>query len=174
MDVPPLWPATRLALRAALGAGVALALATWFGLEHPLYAFLAAVIVTDLSPATTRQLGWRRFIATIVGASCGAVLSLVLPPNPLGIGVGVFTAMLLCALVRMQEGAKVGGYICGIVILTHSGDAWSYAAYRFIETVIGIAVAWAISLVPHLPARDSAGPSARRADPPPTREGAAP
>jgi uncharacterized membrane protein YgaE (UPF0421/DUF939 family) len=140
----------QLSIRAAVGACISLALAPILGLEFPIYAFLAAVIVTDLSPAQTRRLGWRRMVATVVGATCGALLIHALPRGPLAIGFGVLIAMALCNLVRMQEGAKVAGYICGIVMLSYGANPWSYACYRLLETTLGVGVAWAISLVPKL------------------------
>ncbi len=140
----------QLSVRAAVGAGLALLLAQTFALEYPIYSFLAAVIVTDLSAAQTTALGWRRLVATLVGAVCGATLCQLLTPGPWTVGLGVLLAMLVCNLVRMQEAAKVGGYICGIVMLTYRDEAWSYAYYRLIETILGIGVAWAISLVPKL------------------------
>jgi hypothetical protein len=39
----------QLALRASVAAGVCIAIAQLLGLQHPIYAFLAAVIVTDLT-----------------------------------------------------------------------------------------------------------------------------
>jgi uncharacterized membrane protein YgaE (UPF0421/DUF939 family) len=140
----------QLPVRAAVGAGVSLGLAQVLGLEFPIYAFLAAVIVTDLSPAQTRQLGWRRVVATVVGAASGALLAGVLSPGPLAVALGVFVAMLLCDRVRMREAAKVGGYICGIVLLSYGAHPWAYAGYRLIETMLGVGVAWGISLVPKL------------------------
>lgn len=150
MDPTPLVRRLQLPLRAAVAAGVSLAIAPILGLEFPIYAFLAAVIVTDLSPEQTRRLGWRRLIATVVGATCGALLCLVFAPGPLGVGVGVLLAMLLCDLVRMREGSKVGGYICGIVLFSYGAHPWSYAFARLVETALGIGVAWLVSLVPKL------------------------
>ena len=106
--------------------------------------------MTDLSPAQTRRLGWRRLVATVVGATCGALLCQALPSGPLAVGVGVLVAMLLCDVVRMQEGAKVGGYICGIVMISYAAHPWSYAGYRLLETMLGVVVAWGIRLVPRL------------------------
>jgi uncharacterized membrane protein YgaE (UPF0421/DUF939 family) len=142
--------AAQLSVRAAVAAGLSLALARMLNLEFPIYAFIAAVIVTDLSPAQTTRLGWRRLVATVVGATCGAALSGALPPGPWAIASGVLIGMLLCSLIRMQEGAKVAGYICGIVMLSYGAEPWSYAFYRLFETILGIAVAWVISLVPKL------------------------
>ena len=114
-------------VRAGVGAGLSAAVALQFDLKYPIYAFIAAVIVTDLSPSRTRQLGLLRLVATVVGAGIGAMLSMVLPPGPLALGLGVLIAMQVCHLVHLQDGAKVAGYICGIVLLEHGADAWSYA-----------------------------------------------
>jgi hypothetical protein len=47
----------QLAIRAGLSAGLSLALATALYMKHPLYAMIAAIIVTDLSPSRSRHLG---------------------------------------------------------------------------------------------------------------------
>lgn len=140
----------QLAVRAALAAGVSLAIARLLKLEHPIYALLAAVIVTDLAPSWTRQLGLRRLVATVVGGGCGAALGAILSPDAWAVGLSVLIAMLSCLLLRDQEVAKVAGYVCGIVVLLHGTEGRHYALYRTIETVLGIIVAMAISLVPKL------------------------
>ncbi len=139
-----------LALRAAFGSGLSVALAQVCKLEYPIYALLAAVIVTDFSAAKTRELGLQRIVATVVGATCGAVLQSILQPSAWAIGVGILVAMLICHLSSVRGGAKVAGYICGIVMLTHGPKPWSYALFRLIETALGIGVAWLISMVPSL------------------------
>jgi uncharacterized membrane protein YgaE (UPF0421/DUF939 family) len=140
----------QLATRAAAGAALSLAIAEYFGLQYPIYAFIAAVIVTDLSPNQCRQLGLRRIVATLIGAACGALLSEWLPSNPWTIGLGVLIALFLCHVFGARDGARVSGYICGLVLLAHSNEPWFYAFHRFVETVLGIVVAWAISYVPKL------------------------
>jgi uncharacterized membrane protein YgaE (UPF0421/DUF939 family) len=138
----------QLALRAATAAG--LSLAQLFKLEHPIYALIAAVIAADLSPSKTSQLGLRRLVATVVGAACGATLSPVVQSGPWGIGVSICIAILVCALLQVQNSAKVAGYVCGIVVLAHRTDPWSCALFRFIETTLGIGVVWVTSFVPKL------------------------
>jgi uncharacterized membrane protein YgaE (UPF0421/DUF939 family) len=147
----------QLALRSALAAGLSLALAQYFKLDYPIYAMIAAVIVTDLSAAQTKKLGLRRLAATVLGAACGATLGPLLPPGPVAVGLSILVAMVICILVRGQDVAKVVGYICGIVVLDHSANPWSYAFFRLIETVLGIGVAWLISLVPKLVRVDESG-----------------
>ncbi len=144
------WSSVQLTLRASVAAVAALVLARWFELAYPIYAFIAAVIVTDLEPSTSRKLGLRRMLATVIGALCGALLSFLLPSGPVGVGFGFFVAMLLAQSLGAGEGSRVAGYICGIVLLDHSTEPWHYAFHRFIETLLGVAAAWAISYVPKL------------------------
>lgn len=140
----------QLAIRVALAALPAFALAEALRLPHPIYAFIAAVIVTDLSPRQSRRLGATRIASTVVGAATGAALSQWLPAGLLALGIGVLASMLACQLLKVSEGAKVAGYICGLILIDHSGEPWSYALWRFAETVLGIAVAWSVSAIPHL------------------------
>lgn len=139
-----------LALRIALAGSLAYALADLLGFQHPIYAFIAAVIVTDHSPQQSQRLGLTRIASTIVGAATGAALSQAIGTSLLSLGIGVLAAMLSCQVLRMSEGAKVAGYICGLVLIEHRGEAWIYAYYRFIETLLGVIVAWGISAVPRL------------------------
>lgn len=147
---PTLIPALQLSFRAAAAAALSLALAGLLQLDFPIYAMIAAVIVTDLSPAATRKLGLRRLAGTILGTVLGAALSALLPAGALTIGIGIFLAMFLSHVLRLSEAAKVSGYVCAIVLLEHAGDPLVYALYRFVETVLGIGVAFLISWVPKL------------------------
>jgi uncharacterized membrane protein YgaE (UPF0421/DUF939 family) len=142
--------ALQLSLRAAIAAGLALGVAEIFRLQFPIYAMISAVIVTDLDPAQTRKLGLPRLGGTILGAALGAVIAILLTPGAWEVGLGVFLAMFLSHLLGLQGAAKVAGYVCGIVLFSFNDAPWSYALYRTIETMVGIALAILISLVPKL------------------------
>jgi uncharacterized membrane protein YgaE (UPF0421/DUF939 family) len=143
-------PALQLSLRAAAGAALAYAVAERLELQFPIYAMIAAVIVTDLSSAETRSLAWRRLAGTVIGGVLGAVLALLLPGGALTIGLGVFLSVFAGYLLRVPQAARIAGYLCGIVLLEFTADPWIYAFWRLVETVLGIAVAYLISLVPRL------------------------
>ena len=80
------WPDIQLALRSAVAAVLSLLAALWLGLQYPIYAFIAAVIVTDLKPGMSQTLGLRRIGATLVGAICGASLTFLLPGSAWSVG----------------------------------------------------------------------------------------
>ena len=147
--------ALQLSLRAAVAAGLSVVLAQWLALPHPIYALLASVIVMDLSPQTTRRLALQRLAGTVVGAAVGVVVSYAPQAGPLAIAVGVFGAMLLSHALNLLAAARLAGYVCGIVILTHADSAWSYGVYRIAETFLGIGMAVLVSQFPKVLPTDS-------------------
>jgi uncharacterized membrane protein YgaE (UPF0421/DUF939 family) len=142
--------ALQLSIRASLSAALSLAIAQLLQLETPLFAMVSAVIVTDLSATQTQQLALRRLAATVLGATTGAVLSSILPAGPLAVGVSILVAMLLSHLLGLEVAARVTGFVCGIVVLAYGDNPWFHALDRTLETVLGIGVAFLVSLVPKL------------------------
>jgi uncharacterized membrane protein YgaE (UPF0421/DUF939 family) len=143
--------ALRPSTRAALAAGLAVAVARLSRLPFPLYAMIAAVIVTDISAAKTRRLGLVRLVGTVLGAALGALIAPFFPPGAWwGIGLGVLAAMFLSRVLHLHDADKVTGYVAGIVMLDHGDHPWIYAFHRTMETALGIGLAVLVSLVPRL------------------------
>ena len=140
----------QLALRAGLAAGVAQEIAQVSKLDFPVYAAVAALIVTDLKPSQSTKLGLHRIVGTILGAACGGVLGTVLPAQPWAVGAGIAVAMLTSELVQGRDGVRVAGFTCAIIIATVGDAPWHFAVDRLMETLIGVVVAWAVSHIPKL------------------------
>jgi uncharacterized membrane protein YgaE (UPF0421/DUF939 family) len=140
----------QLAIRAAVASAIAAAIAAALKFDYPIYAFLAAIIATDLTPLQSRQLGLRRLIATLIGAMGGVLVSITLAPSAWSVGLAILVTMFVSQLAKVRSGAKVAGYVAAIIILHFGSDPWGHAFDRLAETVLGITVAWIISFVPML------------------------
>ena len=97
----------QLAFRAGTAAGIPLALAQLFKLQYPIYARIAAAIVIDLVHSKTSQLGLQRVVTTVGGALCGGSLRQLLAARTRGTGCSIFVAMLLCSLLKPENGAPI-------------------------------------------------------------------
>jgi uncharacterized membrane protein YgaE (UPF0421/DUF939 family) len=162
MNFARLVPQLQLAVRAALAGALSVAIAKGVALQYPIYALVGAVVVTDLSPVQTRRLGVQRLAGTVIGAMIGGLQSGIVPPGPWAVGIGIVLAMSLCSALHLEGASRVTGYVCGIVLLEHTSEPWSYAFFRLLETALGIVVAMAVSLLPKLIRVDEAEPASGR------------
>lgn len=141
--------ALQLSVRAASAAALAFWVAILLGADHAIYALIGAVIVTDLSPRTSRKLAIQRLAGTLIGAAVGATLLNFIPHGPVALGVAILCAMLITFMLQLEPpAARVAGYVAAIVMFTHSQDSWLYAFQRAWETIVGIGAALVVGLVP--------------------------
>ena len=149
-------PGIQLSLRAALSAALSVALADALRLPFPLYAMIAAVIVTDLSASQTRRLGFPRLVGTVIGGALGATLSAWLGSGPAAVAVGIAVAMTLSYALHIPVAARLAGYVCAIVLLERQDAPWSYALARLIETMLGVSCSMFVGCIPKLLRADHA------------------
>lgn len=140
----------QLAFRAAVGAVLALSIARWIGFDTPIFALIAAVIVTDRNPAETRRLAIRRVISTAIGALCGIGLAQFLGSSAWEAGMAIFVSIVASIAVTKLGDPKLAAYLSALIVINYANDPLHYALDRFLETALGIVVAWVISLVPRL------------------------
>ena len=140
----------QLSIRAAIAAGASVGLAYLLHLPGPMYAMIGAIVVTDLRPRQTRLLGLRRVGGTIVGALVGAATTAWMALGSVSIALAVMLSMFACHAARLGGGATISGIVSGLLVLEFSADPWHFALVRTVETMLGIAVATAVSHVPKI------------------------
>jgi uncharacterized membrane protein YgaE (UPF0421/DUF939 family) len=136
----------QIGLRASLASLLAAFTALKLGMDYPIYAVIAAIVVTDASPEVTRRTGLLRLLGNGAGAVLGAVIGSILGHSPWVMAAGVLGAIVLCEVIGLRDASKITGYITGIVILFHGDSPWIYAKDRFIETSLGLGFAILVGL----------------------------
>jgi len=136
-----------LGARAALASVAAVAIAQSLKLTFPLYAVVAAVIVTDVSSERTQKSGVQRLLGTALGALAGPLFVRAFGDSIWAMGLAIVSMIFACYVVGYIEAAKLSGYVAGLVVLDHANAPWTYARDRFVETSLGIVLAIVISLL---------------------------
>jgi len=136
-----------LGTRAALASVAAVAIAQSLKLTFPLYAVVAAVIVTDVSSERTQKSGVQRLLGTALGALAGPLFVMAFGDSIWAMGLSIVTMIFGCYVVGYIEAAKLAGYVAGLVVLDHASAPWPYARDRFVETSLGIVLAIVMSLL---------------------------
>ena len=88
------------------------------------------MIVLDLSPAKTREFAVQRLVGTVLGAVVGVIFSYAQYDGPIAITISILAAMMLSYAVGLYPAAKLAGYVCGIVVLTHGDQRGRTPCYR--------------------------------------------
>jgi uncharacterized membrane protein YccC len=147
-------PLFMFALRTALAAFAALAIAYALGLEHPHWA---AMSVWASSQPTREHLLSRsryRFSGSVVGVAYAVLLVLLAQDSPWVLAVGLALWGAACAFLgNLQRGYLVygcmlAGYSAAMVVLLHHGPAstiWALGLDRVLTVITGVACALLIS-----------------------------
>ncbi len=136
------------ALRTALAAMTTYAVVTILGSQQGYWAVISVVIVMQANLGGSFQAGLNRIIGTAVGALLGASCLSILGSGAISLGLGVGLTILFCAyFIHMHESFRMAGLTATIVILLgyQSGSYMGFAAARFFEICLGVAIALAYS-----------------------------
>ena len=143
---PNLSESLQIGLRISLAGLLAAWTAFRLGMDYPIYAVIAAIVVTDASPEVTRRTGLLRLLGNGAGALLGGAIGSLLGHSPLVMAAGVFSTFLLSEMAGLRDASQLTAYVTGIVILFHGDSPWVYAADRFIETSLGLGFAILVGL----------------------------
>lgn len=147
-------PALAFALRTALAAFAALALAHAMGLEHPHWAAMSAWAASQPMREHLLSRGLYRFGGSVVGVVYAVALVLLAQDSLWVLAFGLALWVAACAFLgNLQRGYLVygcmlAGYSAAMVVLLHHGPAdsvWPLAWDRMLTVITGVAAALCIS-----------------------------
>lgn len=135
----------KYAIKMGLAATLSVVIAEWLHLQYPIYALIAPIIIMGTTRGTTWDAGINRFKGTIIGTVSGATFDSILGSNPFSLLTGSTLVIFICRYLGLGEAYRLAGYVTAIVLLEHSKQPWLYAWGRFLETTLGIAIAFLVN-----------------------------
>jgi uncharacterized membrane protein YccC len=134
---------SRFVIRCATAASLAYGLATFVGLQHPVWAPISALIVSQESVTATIASVHGRFVGTLIGVAIALLVNsvgrMVELPLMLQIGIGV----ALCAIATNGRPAiRVCLWTCPLVLVTAASgpEPALVAVIRGSEVILGAVV----------------------------------
>ncbi len=137
-------------VKTALACLTAYAVTFFFNLEFGYWAVISTVIVMQVYVADSMDMCLYRLSGTVIGATMGAGLMLLVPRTPFGISLVLFIATGLCAfLTRYKTKYRMAAITAVIIIMTGAAnqDILRFALFRVVEISIGIICAFAVSVL---------------------------
>ena len=114
--------------------------------EYAIYSAFTAALIVGTSVGEDLATSVNRVKGTLVGMIAGMVVSALVGPNFVTIGL----ASTLTGLIALAFGwgvavARIGITICIITVAVHSANALHYDVYRALNTMIGIIAGLAVT-----------------------------
>jgi len=124
-------------------------LAFFLNMEEFYWAPISTIIVMQSTLGSSWDSSKQRIIGTVIGVLMAGVMYELPLPLTLRLGLGIFVMGLICAKLNLTLSAfRFSGVSFAIIILIpHVETAWRIGAHRFVEVVLGIAVALAVTAV---------------------------
>lgn len=147
----PSWSAWgRSASRYAVGALVTASVVWVLAMpsEPAAWSVVALVVVLGATTGQSVTAAVNRMAGSIVGCLTGAVVQVSLPWLwlPIRVAIAVLACMLICRLIRLTAGQRLGMALAGFFVFVPGDEEWQTVGWRLLATLIGIAVALVIAL----------------------------
>ncbi|MDB5460876.1 MAG: Membrane protein [Caulobacteraceae bacterium] len=140
-------------VRCATVAALAYRLAVLVGLQHPVWAPMSALIVSQGTVTATLQSIWGRCLGTLTGVAAALLVSWLGGFVGLGVMLQVGMAVALCATIAVEQPQlRVCLWTCPIILTSGvAGQATALVATsRVAEVVLGAAVGGLLAAVSEL------------------------
>lgn len=138
-------------LKTALAVLVILVLAKLLEYPAPMYAGIAAITTMQDSIPNSISYGKMRIMATMIGGLMSIVILYATRHIPVEsisiilIPLGIVLTILLCNIIHFKEASGLATVVFVIIMMQYTGEPYTYAIIRTIETIVGIVIAVVIN-----------------------------
>ncbi|WP_395925447.1 aromatic acid exporter family protein [Arthrobacter sp. PM3] len=145
-----LWPRLQLALKAAIAAGIAFAIAPYMpgsAAEYPYYAPLGALVAMYENVAGSMRQGLQTLVGLAIGVGLAFVLFSLGQPSPVTVAVVMGVGVILAGLPKIGSGRDWIPTAALLVLLVggHNPDTFSFG-YLF-QMGVGVTVGIVVNLL---------------------------
>ncbi len=133
-------------VKTGLSVTICLALGHLFSYSAPIYACVAAIIVTKDTIENSFKQGVDRVVSTLVGGAI-AILILLLGITDTSaylevvlVGVGCILTLYFCVVLKNPDAAALACVVFLTIVLQHPQDKYIFALTRVGETIVGIVI----------------------------------
>lgn len=113
------------------------------------WSAIAGLVVLQTGRADILRFSALQAVGTLVGATISALFLLGLPPSLWGLALCTCLTTLICYVLRIADQARLASaatvVIMGVGILEKTGSPLVNAELRFVESLIGLALAVGVS-----------------------------
>jgi uncharacterized membrane protein YgaE (UPF0421/DUF939 family) len=138
-------------IKTSVSVMLCLLLGHLFHYPTPIFACMAAVIVTRENFESSFNQGIARILATVVGCLFALIIMHFNIANEyvyiLIIGAGCVLTIYFCVLIKHPDAAALSAIIFLSLTLTHVEDKYVFTFIRFTETVAGIIIALLVNVL---------------------------
>ena len=156
-------------VKTGLSVLLCLLLAHWLNQPPPVFACMAAIVVTRENMELSLSQGVARILSTIVGCLFAIAIMFISAENAylhiLLVSLGCALTIYFCVLIKHPDAAALAGVIFLSLAISHPNDKYTFALLRLAETVAGIVIALGVNaLIRRRPAGhgDEDGPETGR------------
>jgi uncharacterized membrane protein YgaE (UPF0421/DUF939 family) len=132
-------------IKTSISVVLCLLLAHWLKQPAPIYACIAAIIVTRENFKESFKQGISRILSTIVGCLFAMVVMSFGVENEyfyiLMAGIGCMLTIYFCVLIKYPDTAALAAITYLLLVLTHFDDIYIHTIIRLAETIVGIILA---------------------------------
>lgn len=139
--------------KTALAVMICVVFGSLFNTSNNFFSAIAAIITMQGTFSDSIIQGKNRIFGTFIGAVLGLAFALILPGNPLLIGVGVIMIICICTKLKWDGAIIIASILFLAIMIDADKNVLEYSTFRFIDTVSGVIVALLVNyfVFPHRP-----------------------